>query len=70
MIEIKHLTHRYPGADKNALEDITFTIEKGKSLASWVPAVQAKAPPRQSSPACSHCSKVRFRWMAFRYQTR
>ncbi len=30
MIEIKHLTHRYPGADKNALEDITFTIEKGE----------------------------------------
>ncbi len=30
MIEIKHLTHRYLGADKNALEDITFTIEKGE----------------------------------------
>lgn len=30
MIEIKNLTHRYPSADKNALEDITFSIEKGE----------------------------------------
>ena len=30
MIDIKHLTHRYPGADKNALEDISFSIEKGE----------------------------------------
>ena len=30
MIEIQHLTHRYPSADKNALEDITFSIEKGE----------------------------------------
>ncbi len=30
MIEIKHLTHRYAGAETNAVEDITFTIEKGE----------------------------------------
>lgn len=30
MIEIKHLTHRYAGAEKNAVDDISFTIEKGE----------------------------------------
>jgi fluoroquinolone transport system ATP-binding protein len=30
MIDIKRLTHRYPNADKNALEDVTFSIEKGE----------------------------------------
>lgn len=31
-IEFNHLTFRYPGADYNALEDITFTIKQGENV--------------------------------------
>ena len=31
-VQFNHLTFRYPGADYNALEDVTFTINKGENV--------------------------------------
>ena len=31
-VEFRHLTFRYPGADYNALEDVSFTIRPGESV--------------------------------------
>lgn len=43
MIEIKHLTHRYAGSVKNAVEDITFTIEKGEIFGFLGPSGSGKS---------------------------